>query len=98
MGRFPAGRNHFQVGKQTPYKGATDPQLCSGSERNRTVSTSRNRKGIEKRVQRNPRVPTRPIAPDREISDRSVKREKVLIAKTELGLKALQVAKISAFH
>ncbi|GFW44727.1 hypothetical protein TNCV_4482721 [Trichonephila clavipes] len=31
LGRCPAGRSHFQMGKQTSYKGTTDPQLCSDS-------------------------------------------------------------------
>ncbi|GFW20365.1 uncharacterized protein TNCV_3458031 [Trichonephila clavipes] len=40
-----------------------------GSERKRTVNTSRNRKAIEKRVQRNPRVSMRQITRDTGISD-----------------------------
>ncbi|GFX13585.1 uncharacterized protein TNCV_3136581 [Trichonephila clavipes] len=54
-----------------------------GSGRKRTVNTSRNRKTIEKRVQRNTRASMRQFVRDIGISDRSVRR----IAKTELGLK-----------
>ncbi|GFS81717.1 uncharacterized protein TNCV_2706641 [Trichonephila clavipes] len=52
-------------------------------EGKRTVNSSKNRKAIEKRVQKNPRISIRQIARDMEISDRSVRR----IAKTELRLK-----------
>ncbi|GBN29497.1 hypothetical protein AVEN_142180-1 [Araneus ventricosus] len=31
MGRCPAGRFHFQLGRQTPCKGASNPQWCSDS-------------------------------------------------------------------
>ncbi|GFT40391.1 paired domain-containing protein [Trichonephila clavipes] len=64
-----------------------------GSGRKRTVSTSRNRKAIEKRVQRNPRVSMRQIARDMRISDRSVRR----IAKTDLGLKPYKLQKKFSF-
>ncbi|GFU05435.1 paired domain-containing protein [Trichonephila clavipes] len=54
------------------------------------VNTLRNRKVIEKPVQRNPRVSMRQIARDMGISDRSVKR----IAKTELELKPYKLRKV----
>ncbi|GFX88823.1 uncharacterized protein TNCV_2575301 [Trichonephila clavipes] len=53
------------------------------------VNTARNRKAIEKRIQRNPRVSMRQIVRDMGISDRSVRR----IAKTELGLKPYKLQK-----
>ncbi|GFX78091.1 uncharacterized protein TNCV_972451 [Trichonephila clavipes] len=61
-----------------------------GSVRKRTVNTSRNRKSIEKRVQRNPRVSMRQITRDMGTSDRSVRQ----IAKAELGLKPYNLRKV----
>ncbi|GFU58509.1 transposable element Tcb2 transposase [Trichonephila clavipes] len=39
MERSPAGKFHFQLRKQTPYMGATDPQLCSDSLPEKSIST-----------------------------------------------------------
>ncbi|GFV99080.1 uncharacterized protein TNCV_1510581 [Trichonephila clavipes] len=61
-----------------------------GSGRKRTVNISRNRKAIEKGVQRNLRVSMRQIARDMGISDRSVRR----IAKMKLGLKPYKWRKV----
>ncbi|GFU57632.1 uncharacterized protein TNCV_3637891 [Trichonephila clavipes] len=58
--------------------------------RKRNISTSRNRKAIKKRFQRNPRVSLKQIARDMGISDRLVRR----IAKTELGLKPYKLRKV----
>ncbi|GFT15401.1 uncharacterized protein TNCV_3264281 [Trichonephila clavipes] len=72
-----------------PFVGETK-RPNSGRGRKRTVNTSRSRKAIGKRVQRNPRVSMRQIARDRGIRDRSVKG----IAKTELGLKPYKLRKV----
>ncbi|GFX77062.1 uncharacterized protein TNCV_1072621 [Trichonephila clavipes] len=58
-------------------------ELCNdgqrpGNERKCTINTSRNRKAIKKRVQRNPRVSMRQIAREMGISDRSVKQKRSL--------------------
>ncbi|GFX81701.1 paired domain-containing protein [Trichonephila clavipes] len=60
------------------------------SGRKRTVNSSRNRKAIEKRVQRNPRFSVRQIARDMGISDILVRR----IAKTEFELKPYKLRKV----
>ncbi|GFS92440.1 uncharacterized protein TNCV_1159371 [Trichonephila clavipes] len=60
-----------------------------GSGRKCPVNISRNRKAIEKRVQRNLRASMRQIARDMGISDRSVRR----ITKTKLGLKPYKLRK-----
>ncbi|GBL96282.1 hypothetical protein AVEN_118809-1 [Araneus ventricosus] len=61
-----------------------------GSGRKHTVNTSKNRKAIKKRVQRNPRVSTRKIGYDMGISDQLVRR----MAKTELELKPYKFQKV----
>ncbi|GFT14377.1 hypothetical protein TNCV_4003701 [Trichonephila clavipes] len=64
--------------------------FAAQSGRKRTVNTSRNRKAVEKRVQRNPRVSMKPIARNKGISDISVR----LIAKKDLGLKPYKLRKV----
>ncbi|GBO01111.1 hypothetical protein AVEN_252084-1 [Araneus ventricosus] len=70
-------------------------ELCNdgrrpGSRRKHTMNTSKNRKAIKKRVQRNPRVSMRKIVRDMGISDRSVRQ----MARTELGLKPYMFQKV----
>ncbi|GFX45772.1 hypothetical protein TNCV_934111 [Trichonephila clavipes] len=55
------------VSKRLQYDGQRP-----GNGRKCTVNTSRNRKAIEKRIQRNPRVSMKQITRDMGISDRSV--------------------------
>ncbi|GFW55780.1 uncharacterized protein TNCV_121641 [Trichonephila clavipes] len=73
-----------------PFQRTCNDGQRSGSGRKRTVYISRNRKAIEKRVQKNSRVSMRQIARDMGISNRSVKR----IPKTELGLKPYKLRKV----
>ncbi|GFY14273.1 uncharacterized protein TNCV_3614611 [Trichonephila clavipes] len=61
-----------------------------GIGQKRTINTSKNRKAIEKRVQRNPRVSMRQITRGMGISDRSVRQ----IAKMKLGLKPYKLRKV----
>ncbi|GFY26078.1 uncharacterized protein TNCV_353961 [Trichonephila clavipes] len=56
-----------------------------------SVNSSRDRKAIEKRVQKNPRVSMRQIALDMGIRDKPVRQ----IAKTKLGLKPYKLQKFS---
>ncbi|GFX87937.1 uncharacterized protein TNCV_4374021 [Trichonephila clavipes] len=63
---------------------------CPEKGRKRTVNTSRNRKAIEKPVQRNPRVTPRQIARDMGISDRSWRQT----TKPVLGLKPYKLRKV----